>query len=590
MSDVEIRVTETGLRAVNRRFGQTERQLNKTGRAGARMGRMISGGMSRARAGVGRLTAAAAAMGAAFTVKSIIDFDNLLARIQADANLTTAEMEKMRKSILKTQSAFAISKKEIAAALKVLQDEGNLAKLFKDRIAELGRVMKATGASGADVGATLASLVNNFKKTPDEAVKILKALAIQADQGTINMAKLAAQIKPLAGIAEGANQKLVRMGALFQVIGKVAASPEQARTQLEALISALQQQHKKLKKVGVEVFKIDPATGKQVMRDLPTIMAEVFKRSKGKMAGKTGLLTLLGGREEAKRAALALRGTFDPKTGKLGGKFASILGASTKGGGDAEIARKMKSLTGGIGKEAFKAQQALFKLEEQIQLLGKRAMKFVAANPLKALGIGIGGYAAVKGGGAILGRLLGGRKGGGLGGGAGRPIPVYVVNQPVGGGVGGAAAGKKGGGIGGAIATGAGALIAGEVAARAGQYAAEQKRAIVIKKLGEAGAHRQRQQAAVNITRQAAQLAALSRKGVTGFQGAGGKRQELTQQNVMATLQANAKRSGIDAETFKKMIPLLQGILEGVKKGPAVKVAPAGVGTLKTQRSRGGKQ
>jgi TP901 family phage tail tape measure protein len=590
MAETVIRVTETGTRAVARQFGQVEKQLNRTGRAGARAGRAISGGLNRARAGVGRLISAAAGLGAAFTVRSIINFDEALARLQADAKLTNKETTALRSQILGLQKGFRVGKNDIAAALQVFQDFGGITKKGIPILGALTKRARATGTSMKDLATLASTFIQTMKVSPKRAVALIDMLVKQADLGQISMAKLATVMPELAAQASTLGLSVREIGAALQAVGQATGgNVDEARTSLVAMLNEIQAKAPQLKKtLGVNVFKIDPKTGKEALRSIEDIMSEVFKKTGGRLSGKKGLNAFFTN-IRAKKAVAALLGQFDKETGRFSkkGTFGQVLAGK---GDEKLINQKLKKLTSGVGAEADKVRGALFALDEQVQKLGKSALKFAAGNPLAALGIGVGGYAAFKGGGAVLGRLLAGRRGGGggLGGGIGRPIPVYVVNNPAGATGPMQAAGK--GGIGGTLAQATGALAAGVIASQVGQYAAQQKRSHVIKQLGEQAKVRSRQQGGVHVVRQAASLAALAKRGGTQFQGAGGKRVALTQENVMAALKASATRQGIDAETFKKMIPLLQGILAGVQKGTQVKVAPAGVGSLKTQRSRGGKQ
>lgn len=583
MADVTIRVTETGLRRVNRSFRGTERAVDRVARAGRRMGASISRGVGRATAGLGRLAGAAAGLGVALGGKAILDFDSKLARLQADAGITGDAMKAFRGRVLALQKQFVVSKDDIVGAAQVFQDLGGVLPKFLPQFGALTKVSRATGASMQDLARGAAAVFLNLGKSPKEAVDLMKAFAAQADAGTIGMRQLAPQFTVLAGLAKQNNQDILRMGAALQSIGQVSRSPEEAITRLRALTTALQQQATKLGKRGIKVFQPDGKT----MRDVQAILADIQRSTKGKATGKRGLLSIFGGNVEAMQAIKALLADAGAKGG---GVFGRVLAAGK--GGESAIQRKLNALKTGVGADADAIKQALFSVDEAFQELGKKLINFGVRNPLLAALLGGGGFLAAKKLPGLVGKLFSRGKGTALGGMTTKPIPVYVVNAPALGGATSpaAAAGRKAGLLG-KLGAAAGIVGVGAVASQAGAFAANQKADIVRKRIGAAAGKAQTAKSgALNLIQQAGQLSALGKRGATSFQGAGGQRQALTQANALKALAASAQKQGLTSEQFAALTPLLQSVLQKLNAGQLVRIKQDGLDTAKMQASRGGTQ
>lgn len=586
---VHIRITESGATTVARGLTRVDRGLSGISRNGQRVTSALAKGFGGLTRSLGSLSTQAGALGLALGGRAVLAFDDKLGQIQADAKLTTADAMKLRDQILALQTSFKVSKDEIAGAVQVFQDFGGRVKEGVSLLPFLTKVSKATGTGMRELATISGGLIDTLGKSPTEVRDIIGQLNQMALAGTISMKDMARAIPGLSTAANNAGISLQEMFASLQVVGaSTGGDVDVARTSLLALMSQLQQNSKKLKKdLGVEVFKIDPATGKETMRSLESVMSEVFKKTGGKLSGKTGLLSFFN--LESKKALDAFLASYDSKTGQLAGKFRQVVDAAS-GGGQTAIDDQLKRRTEGIAAESEKVKGALFGLEESFQKAAKNVLGWASQNPGAAVATGVGALLAKSFGPAIWRWLRSGKGAGAAGGLAGalgsKPIPVYVVNGP--GGLGGAtgSAGGALGGLGGKLGKAAGSVAAVAGALTAGyavgtfidkQFGLSTKisdAALRMTGNDSAGAKRRADahgQAGIRqrLSDQAATLLSLSRRGVGSF-GAAGAKKSLTAENVMAHLQASASRQGASAGTWAAMVPILQSMLAEMKKPPVV--------------------
>jgi hypothetical protein len=270
----------------------------------------------------------------------------------------------------------------------------------------------------------------------------LALLSAQADIADVALKDLARVMPELMGLmaAKGfkGERALTQIGAAMQIIGRgTGGKAEEARTQFNAMIRDVERNAKKLKGKGIEIF--DPKTGK--LRDLDKLMGEIVQKVDPKEERKFFS-------DEGLKALAQFRGAF--AGGSLDKKAAGLYQAA--GTGFKSLEDQFKIAVTGIAAESEKVKRAMAALDEVFQRVGKSAIVWTAQNPAAAAATAVGGYAALKGGGALVRGLLGrlgrgkgiaGAAGGALGGPAGAlGIPVFVTNMPgafspLGGGAGG---------------------------------------------------------------------------------------------------------------------------------------------------------
>lgn len=583
-----IVVKETGLRQVTRGFGDASRSVGRFERASRSFGRGLSG-VTRL---IGRASAAAGALGVAFGARTVLEFDETLGKLQGTARLTNKQAFALRNRILKLNQTFTIGKDKYAAALQVFQDFGGILPQGAETLGTLGKIAKATGTEMADLAKVAATMIGTLGQSPKQAERTVAALNAQAERGTIAMSDLARTLPEIAATARSSGQDILSMGAAMQAVGRaVGGNADRAKFALIALMAQLEQNSKAIKKsLGIEVFRIDPKTGAQVLRDVGDLMAEILRATGGQVTGKKGLNKFFN--LESRRALKGFQSSFNLQTGayRRTGDYAATRAA---GRGDVfgVLETQFQRRVQGVAAEAEKLRQALAKVEAQFLDFGKRALANVVANPGRALALSVGGAAALKFGptliGALVKRLMTRRGGaGGLqglaGASGGRGIPVYVTNLPgassmIGGAATTATAVKPKRRL---LALGGASLTAGYAIGTALDQTFGISDAISDWAVGRSGpiatARRsklQREAGSEALVRQAGALAGLAKRGVTSF-GAAGNQQALTQGNVLAALRANADKQGLTAAEFAKLLPILERLTSRIGTTNVTVAAP----------------
>lgn len=574
---VTLRIRETGATKVAGGFRKVDRSLSRMGRTGKAAAAGISRGIGRLGGMLSRVAGLAGGLGVALGGRALLKFDDALGQLQADANMSTGEIMKLRDRMLKLSRAHGIAKEELVAGAQEWQDYTGILKQMIPVMGDVAKIHKATGTPMKELATISAALMQSLNLKPKGAVDAMAKLNEQSRAGSVNMRKAARVLPELLAAGAGYGFKGTRgatqMGMLLQTAGGAyGGKAEEARTGALAVLRDLTKNAAKLKKMGVQVF--DPNAPGQ-MRDIDKVMGEIVAKTGGVIAGKKGMGSIFT--EESIKAAMAFT-----NRGAVGSQL-----AAGKRGGMGTIAEQLERKLTGVAAESEKVKKAMAALDAGFQETGKKLLAWAAQNPLMAGGAAAGGWGAMKGAGMLF-RWLAGRggkgAGGGLGGLGGKPIPVYVVNNP-GGGAGGGAKGAAGrlGGM--ALAGVVGA--AGGAAMLVGAHSAGQKALLARKKAAEINvANNARQVGMRTLVQQAGQLGGLGRRGVGSYESQGG-RHELTQANALATLQASAAQQGVSAEAFKALLPVLKQLTSHLAKGTKVTVQAPGIDKPKVAVSRG---
>lgn len=429
MADVTIRVRSTGLKDLSRKLRTSEKGFRKMGKTGKRAGDTLRKSIGGLRGSLGGLTGILGGLGAAFGVKQILDFDQALGALQGRARLSNKDAFALRKQILGLSAQFNVNKDDVLGAANVLQDFGGILGVGKKRMSDLVQVAKATSAPLSEVARTFGALVGTMDQTPDQAINSLQVLAAQADAGTVAMKDLAVIWSEVGGIAKGNGISVKKAGTLIQAFGQgVGGNAQKALTQFENFVFGVRKRADQLRKeLGIKVFRIDPKTGKKVLKDITGLSAEILRKTKG----DPGLIKkVFGDEKEIQKSLLTLQTQFDAATGKF--RAGSALGKAAAAGeaaGPAALQDQLQRIFGGVGKEAEQAGKALKKAQQIFFDIGKKLITLAAESPKLAAGAGVAFLFRRSIGGAfkdIFGRVKNAAGGGGVGG----VQKVFVVNQP----------------------------------------------------------------------------------------------------------------------------------------------------------------
>jgi len=619
---VFLRLGATGAKGVGRALKNVDKRLTGIGRTSKKtsseMRRSFAGMKSSARG----LFALLAGGGIVAGTKKIISYQKRLGELQGKMRASTADMVKLDNEIRAVSTSLNLNKDAGLEAIEVYQDLGGHTEAAMRTFAEMSRIAKATGAEQKNLAQVQGRLFEQGF-TGAETIKALRILSEQADAGTIAMNGLDKEIGALVGTAskmgkafEGV-EGVAKVGRLVQLAGGFAKGPEDARTAVLALFRDLSKSAAKLGK-GKDKINVFDETG---MRDTETLMAQILKRTKGKVEGKNGLSSIFT--EESQKLALAFKGAFDFDTGKF--KAGSSIGRTRKATGTrAGTERQLALVRGGISKEAEDLEGALRKLGNAVDVAATDIFKRIVKSPAAAAGLAVAGIAAAKIGPKILGGLLGfitkARGGAGAApgvGGAGGVTPVFVVNLPganafqaagFGLGPGGAGAGGAGAkkGFGGLLtatsktgkalqATGIIGMFAG-VATAGFQFgsmldnllglsdkvsdalvgfnkrAADERVKKFTKQIGEGA-----------VVSQARELAQLAKSGVKTVETRGGEKVALNEENIRKILATQGAAQGLSPEAMKA----LGGAITDALKGAIVIKPAGGVDKVEVEIGRG---
>ncbi len=286
-----------GERGLKSKYGIDPKKFGGGGK-----GRNVGGGF------MGGMVAGGAAMlvgGGLLDVGSqILAVEKALTRFQIAGEVSQGTMSKFRKELLAVSNATGVSRGELVSGAQAYVALTGDAAGAIEATRLFGEVSAGTGAAMEDVAATAAALRQNLKIDPknfraafDVLVKQGKIGAIEIKDLATKMANIAPQFSTFAGArsVEGMSE----LGAMLQVAKQGFGSADEAATGFNGMMTQLNRNQKKLKKVGVNV--VDPKTGK--FKNLLQIVREIGANTK---LAKPGALLDVMGEEKAVRAMSVL--------------------------------------------------------------------------------------------------------------------------------------------------------------------------------------------------------------------------------------------------------------------------------------------
>ena len=395
--------------------------------------------------------------------------------IQADINDT--ELKKLKDKIysISHDQKIKIDAGELTSAVEVITEKSGDLELARQNLKNMGLAIRATGASGADIGA----MVNNLKEkfgveAPAQIRAALETLVVQGKAGSYTLKDLAQQGERVtaayAAMGRTGPEAVREMGALLQVFRKGTGSSEQATTAFEAVMRDLVKKAPQLRKElpGFEIWdpeksRWENGVEKRVAKPVNQILLELLKRT----GGDIEILQKYFG-EESARGLKVLITEFQKNKGDLPllKEFMAVKGDTGQLEKDSQ--RAAATINADLAVTNSKIEKALSdKGEGLVGSVTEQISKLGIEDLGNALNWGIGGivglstlWAGKKAFNLARG-VFGGKGGGpGQGGGPGKsglwnrffgsgvpgaPLPVRVTNWPGGGdGFGGGADGPEG--------------------------------------------------------------------------------------------------------------------------------------------------
>lgn len=407
---------------------------------------------------IGLATGAAVVLAA----KQVGDLSERYTRLGISANISDEKVQGLKEAVFEVSQAPDIRadpSKFLDAIDSILEKTGDF-NFVKANIRNIGLVLQATGAAGRDVGGMLAEFQKQGITAPKKVLQAIDAFNVQGKEGAFILSDLASQgprvVAAYNAVGRSGVRAMKEMGAALQVIRMGTGSSEQAATAFEAMLRTFSDPKKiaKLKELGgISIFDPDQLKkGKEQLRPINELMVEIIEAAKGK---QTNLAQVFDA--EALRAFNAPLAEFN-RIGSIESlaKFMRVQGdGATTMRDSARAAKEFNSVITNLGTswKRFADNNLAEPLQDVADILG-----FISDESAQLT------LETAKWGAAVLGVAIGARKianvyrrglfGGGAMAGkggleslvkAGKPIPVFVVNNGKGGLPGAGGAGAAGG-------------------------------------------------------------------------------------------------------------------------------------------------
>lgn len=259
-------------------FRSAEKGINKLD---AKLGEMKSKTVDWIKS-FGQLAVLGAGAAAITVAKDTLEFEDSLVRLDIASQGAMGSIEEMRTKMLEVSDSTGLAKEEIsrgAAAFIALTGDGEAA---NRTLGVMAKVAKATNTPFEDISKTAGALYNNLNLDPKDFEKAFSTIVASGKAGAVELNDMARTLNNLTPAMAGfANSDGIigvqTMSTAFQLAQKGFGSAEQTVTGLAALSSEFASKAEQIKKAtGFDVFTVN-AKGERVLRDFPTIMAELSK-------------------------------------------------------------------------------------------------------------------------------------------------------------------------------------------------------------------------------------------------------------------------------------------------------------------------
>ncbi|EGR4501952.1 hypothetical protein DDN66_01320 [Vibrio cholerae] len=230
------------------------------------------------------LASGAAGAGSAVVVMGLED---RYERLGIQAGKTKEEMTQLRAEMFATsqQSDIRVDQGEMLSAVeKIVEKTGDL-KFAQENMANIGRVMQATGAAGVDVGEMFADMSQKFGlKNSEDVLSAIDTLVVQGKAGAFTLQNLAAEGASVsaayAAMGRTGPKAVQEMGAMLQIARMGSGSAAEAASAMESVLADITSNYEDIEKLGIQVFDEEAlARGEKKFRDLPSIVKEIMEET-----------------------------------------------------------------------------------------------------------------------------------------------------------------------------------------------------------------------------------------------------------------------------------------------------------------------
>lgn len=239
----------------------------------------IGGGMKAVGFGVAAAAGFDVAAGFGGMVKDVFDLDKQMTRLRITGEQSAAQIAAFKAEVMRSSDATGVSANELAGgAIALVNFTGN-ADAARQSLELMGKTMKATDASAADVAGIFAMFDKNIHLPADQWGKAMDVLVKQGHIGGIEMKDLAGSFAR-AGAAGamlfegGASvEGLSRVSAMAQVLNNMTHDAATTTTYLNDMFQDFKKPTtvKRMREHGIEPFDLKTGMLKQPLQILDEI-------------------------------------------------------------------------------------------------------------------------------------------------------------------------------------------------------------------------------------------------------------------------------------------------------------------------------
>jgi hypothetical protein len=219
-----------------------------------------------------------------FSVKEFAAFDDSMLRMRANAKLTVAEMAKFRDDLNKLISAEGMPRDEAGALAAKLSNRYKPDEILT-MLGEADRLSDVKKVPLSDSLAVIDRIMKIYKQTPKQAREIVDSvIAANVELSNLDMILQRGMLKG------SASKEYKEVLAIVSGLAKAGAESGRSVLAIETLLNVLERKEKTLKGAGIDIFKIDPKSGKKVEKNAIEILEELgpkvdaFRKKHGKQA------------------------------------------------------------------------------------------------------------------------------------------------------------------------------------------------------------------------------------------------------------------------------------------------------------------
>lgn len=216
----------------------------------------------------------------AMEARRVATLEERYGRLAIQAEVTDAQMLKMRTNLEQTARNINIAPTELLNALdQIVEKTGDLNFATK-QLDNMAKSVQATGATGLDIGATFAEFQKMGVTDPNEIKKMIDTLILQGKGGSFTLQEFAAQSSKLfpsiTAYGFKGEKSIEQLGAVAQIARMGTGSADEATTSINSLLKTLSVKEDKLNNSGIKTKNEDGS-----LRDITSVVEDLIKLTNG---------------------------------------------------------------------------------------------------------------------------------------------------------------------------------------------------------------------------------------------------------------------------------------------------------------------